>query len=354
MKNKILRAGLDALFYSGAYRALAPMTQGLGAIFTLHRVLPHPPSNGPVAERFHPNGILEITPDFLDASIIAIRAAGLEIVSLDSLADRLRHGHDGSRFVAFTLDDGYRDNLQHALPVFQRHQCPFTVYVATDFPQGTARLWWVALERIVAGASRISALSAGRDETFECRSVAQKTRAYNTIYWLLRALDEDQRHQAIDAIAQAHDFDIGALAGELAMTWEELAVLAGDPLATIGAHTISHPALASLLVARMIAEIARGRDIIRDHLGVEPRHFAYPYGDPGSAASREFVAVRGLGFETGVTTRKGMLFGRHRDHLTALPRISLNGDYQAARYVELFLSGAPFALLNGFRRVNVN
>lgn len=312
LKNKILHAGLDALFYSGAHRALAPVTQGLGAIFTLHRILPHPPSDEPVAERFHPNRILEITPEFLEAAISGVRAAGLEIVDLDTLAHRLRNGHDGSRFVAFTLDDGYRDNLQYALPVFQRHQCPFTVYVATDFPQGTARLWWVALERIVAGAERISALPAGRDETLECRTVEQKTRAYNTIYWLLRALDEDRRHQAIDAIAQVNDFDIGALAGELAMSWEDLATLAGDPLATIGAHTISHPMLSSLVEAQMIAEIARGRDIIRDHLGVETRHFAYPYGDPGSASSREFVAVRGLGFDTGVTTRKVRAWSRNR------------------------------------------
>ena len=138
------------------------------------------------------------------------------------------------------------------------------------------------------------------------------------------------------------------------MTWEELADLAREPLATIGAHTISHPALASLVEARMVSEIARGRDIIRDHLGTQPQHFAYPYGDPASAAAREFGAVRGLGFKTGVTTRKGVLFAGHRDHLAALPRISLNGDYQATRYVDLFLSGAPFALWNRFRRVSAD
>jgi len=37
----------------------------------------------------------------------------------------------------------------------------------------------------------------------------------------------------------------------------------------------------------------------------------------------------------------------------ALPRLSLSGDYQKLRYVEALLSGAPFALLNGMRRVKV-
>jgi hypothetical protein len=41
-----------------------------------------------------------------------------------------------------------------------------------------------------------------------------------------------------------------------------------------------------------------------------------------------------------------------KDHLTALPRVSLNGDYQSLTYTALYLSGAPFALWNGFQQVN--
>ena len=40
------------------------------------------------------------------------------------------------------------------------------------------------------------------------------------------------------------------------------------------------------------------------------------------------------------------------DHLTALPRVSLNGEYQSSVYTRLYMTGAPFALWNRFRRVN--
>jgi hypothetical protein len=63
----------------------------------------------------------------------------------------------------------------------------------------------------------------------------------------------------------------------------------------------------------------------------------------------EFELARELGARTGVTTRKGLIQRRHVAAMTALPRVSLNGDYQHPRYVKVFLSGAPFALSRAIR-----
>jgi peptidoglycan/xylan/chitin deacetylase (PgdA/CDA1 family) len=95
-----------------------------------------------------------------------------------------------------------------------------------------------------------------------------------------------------------------------------------------------------------------GVEAIENELGVSPVHFAYPVGDGTSAATREFETAAKVGFRTAVTTRPGVLFADHADYLTALPRISVNGGFQRLRYLDVLLSGAPTALMNGFRRVD--
>src|SRR5258708_22217769 len=47
-----------------------------------------------------------------------------------------------------------------------------------------------------------------------------------------------------------------------------------------------------------------------------------------------------------------MMFPESADHLTALPRVSLNGNYQDTRIFPVLTSGAATAMWNGFRRVD--
>jgi peptidoglycan/xylan/chitin deacetylase (PgdA/CDA1 family) len=81
-------------------------------------------------------------------------------------------------------------------------------------------------------------------------------------------------------------------------------------------------------------------------------HLAYPYGDKVAAGPREFALAHGCGFKTAVTTRPGMIFPESAAHLTALPRVSLNGNYQDARILPVLTSGAATAMWNGFRRID--
>jgi peptidoglycan/xylan/chitin deacetylase (PgdA/CDA1 family) len=338
--TSMLKALLSALHYCGADRLVAPLTRGVGAIFTLHQVRPDTPA------AFEPNRILRVTPQFLEQALLEIRRAQFEVVSLDEAHFRLLEG-DLRPFVCLTFDDGYRDNLEVAYPIFKRLNLPFAVYICTDFADGRGDLWWLALEQAIGRAETLTVRMDGRQRRWPCRSAAEKDAAFHAIYWWLRRSREDDARAFVAELCRATGFDPSRLCADLVMGWDEIRRLAADPLVTIGAHTRRHFALAKLAPGEARDEIAQSVARIEREVGLPCRHLSYPYGDPLSAGAREFQLARELGLRTGVTTRKGLLQPQHASMPTALPRVSLNGDYQHPRYLKVFLSGAPFALAAG-------
>jgi peptidoglycan/xylan/chitin deacetylase (PgdA/CDA1 family) len=343
----LIRTGLEALYFTGSHILLRPFLRGVGAILTLHHVRPAR------SEAFQPNRLLEVTPDFLEEVIVRLKRADIDLITLDEMRRRLVERTFWRRFVCFTFDDGYRDNLRHAYPILQRHRVPFAMYLPTSFPDRLGELWWLALEAAIARNDRIGIVIDGKDRRFDCRTTAEKYEVYSAIYWWLRDLPTEQDlREAVRDICNRYRVDMAAFCDELCMTWPEIAELAADPLMTVGAHTVNHVRLRKVTDEMARSEMANSAAIIEAALGTRPRHFAYPVGDATSAGPREFAIAAELGFETAVTTRPGVLFPEHREHLTALPRITLNGEFQRLRHVKVLLSGTATGIRNRFRHVD--
>jgi len=342
--TKALKTVLSALHYSGADRLAAPFTGGDGVIFMLHQVVPGEPRG------FDPNGILKVTPEFLDGVIRQVRGSGFEIIALDEVKARLQGDSAGRKpFAVFTLDDGYKDNRDFAYPVFKRHDASFTIYVPTAYADGHGELWWLAFEEALRRLPHVDVDCDGVVRSYSLATDAEKSRAFHELYWWLRKIPEEPARAVVRALAEKAGFEVASLCRELVMDWNEIRALADDPLVTIAAHTSNHFALAKLRPEDARREIADSVARVEQELGKPVRHFSYPYGDEGSAGQREFEIARDLGIETAVTTRKGLLRNGHADAMTALPRLSLNGDYQDIRYVKVLLSGLPFALRDGVK-----
>jgi len=347
MKKAVLRTALETLYFTGAHRLLQPLLGGVGAILTLHHVRP------PRADAFQPNRLLEVSPRFLDDVLASLRRANVDIITLDAMHRRLAECDFRRRFVCLTFDDGYRDNLHHALPILRKHGAPFTLYLPTSFPDRAGELWWLTLEAVIAKQSRIALTMDGEDRRYECGSTEAKYELYEHIYWWLRSLEsEDDLRRAVRELASRYGVDDTAFCKDLCMTWSEIGEVADDPLATIGAHTVNHVMLRKASDEAVRNEMRQSAAVIEAALGERPEHFSYPVGDRTSAGPREFAIAAELGFKTAVTTRPGVLFPEHAAHFTALPRISLNGEYQRSRYVKVLMSGAATALWNRFRRVD--
>ncbi len=348
LSAQILATGLEAIHASGLHRVAPRFMTGVGAILTFHHVRPARPDG------FQPNRNLEVTPEFLDELLTGIRAWGHEIVSLDEAHRRLTDGDFRRRFVVLTFDDGYRDIHDFAYPVLKRHDAPFTIFVASRFADGAGDLWWVALERAIAASERLETTIGTATYSFTLADDGARQNAFATLYWALRALhDESEMRAIIQEMAEGAGVATDTICRELCMGWQEIAGLAAEPLVTVGSHTDTHLMLAKAPADQARADIARSLARMEAELGVRPGHFCYPVGDRTSAGPRDFRMAEEFGFKTAVTTRRGMLYPQHRDHMTALPRVSVNGNFQKLRYTETILSGVPTALNNMFGRLDI-
>ena len=335
-RHQAIAAGLGLIGATRLDRACRGFARGRGIVLMLHSVTPAQDT------LFRPNAALEITPEFLGRTLDVLSAEGFEFVSLDAIPDRLREGGRTAPFAAVTFDDGYRDNRDHALPTLRARGIPWTVFVTTEFAGGTGRLWWVELERALARLGEIRLPDPRGGIVLPARTAAQKTRAFATLHARARAATRGALLDDLDRLADAARLDPRAILRDLCMDWDELTDLSSRPGVQIGAHAITHHALARLGPDEARSEIMGGRRILQDRLGMPISHLAYPYGDPGAAGAREFDLARQAGFRTAVTTRPGHLSAHHADTLQALPRVSINGHFQRAAAIRTLASGVPF------------
>jgi len=340
LKYAAIRAAFEGLALSGMPRLIRGRSACRGVIFTLHRVLPEPPKT------FAPNAILQVTPAFLGYAIERVRKLGFDIVDLDEAIRRVQSDGPEKPFVVFSFDDAYRDNLAHALPILRHLECPFTLFVPTALVDGVGDIWWQALEDILAAQTAINVPGkAGQAELFDLASTADKQHAYDTLYWRMRKMPEPERVALMHELAGQYGYDLARQCRELIMDWNQLKTFATERLCTIGAHTVHHYELAKLPAAEAQGEIEESLRVLNAQFGKTPRYLSYPIGGLASAGPREFDIAKKLGLRAAVTTRPGGLYTADRNALHSLPRVSLNGLFQARRYVDVFATGAIFSRL---------
>lgn len=336
-KRAVISSGLEV---ASAFNALGLFggARGCGAIFTLHHVRPRP------NKAFQPNDLLEVTPEFLEAAILTLKGEGYDFISLEEIPARL--AEPTSRpFACFTLDDGYRDNAAFAAGIFTRNQTPFTIFLTSGFVDRSRTMWWETLDTMLNHADRIEFDFGDGSETLAASTAAQKLSAFNRIADYINTANELSAVERLDSEAIRLGVDPYAIVADLTMDEGELKTLAANRLVSFGAHTVSHRGIARLSPGDAEAEIAGSLKAAAAITGKVPKAFAYPYGDARSFAPRERCTLKRLGVDMAVTTRPGTLKSEMAADLMALPRISLNGLYQKARYVRALASGIPFRLM---------
>ncbi len=322
---------LELAYISGLWRLREQARGGAGIILKFEWVRPARDA------AFQPLKAHEITPQFLHRLILALKRWPFDIVSMDEACRRAQAPQSGRRFVVLSFDGGTRDFIDYAWPLLSGHQVPFSVYLPAAFPDGLGRMWWLALEQAIATQDRVNMVIDDIRRYFETADVAGKYLAHHYLDGWLRSLPPRELGLAIDDLCLRYDVDLAALSRAAAMTWDDVAIFSGDPLATIGSSTLNYPILAHLDDAAARREISMGQAVAEAALPMSPRHFAFPFGDKAAFGARDIAMATEQGFASAVTSVSGVVEAGANLH--ALPRLAWDGRRNSLRGLRVMMSG---------------
>jgi peptidoglycan/xylan/chitin deacetylase (PgdA/CDA1 family) len=319
------------------YTLLSPWYSGCGSILMFHRLC-----KAGEKSSINSNSALEVTPEYLEEIILFFNKKGYDFISIGDVPRILNTGKQAHKFVVFTFDDGYTDNYTLAYPIFRKHKVPFTIYVATSFPDRTAVLWWYMLDELLSNNIIIEFDANGTHYRFACPDVQARESAFVSIRAIIMKCNASSFPCVLQAIFQKYGIDPKKTSNRLAIGWNMLREMSKDRLVTIGAHTVNHISLRNLSEAELYHEIVHSKNLIESNIGLPVKTFSYPFGGEKEAGIREFEAVKKTGFDTGTTTRLSNVFKQHKGCLEALPRWNVDGNNEDVGELEYVSGYAPF------------
>ncbi len=199
--------------------------------------------------------LLSVSPENFEKQLTYLRN-NFKILRLKELVHDLQSKRLTRGSIVITFDDGYVDNFVNALPILEKLQIPVTVF--------------------------ITAGKIGSSEPF---------------YW---DKNTDKRDQG------------------RAMTIEELKNIVKSPLVEIGAHTMTHPHLATLATEKQRYEIEESKKILENILGTPITSFSYPFGGREDFNDETMKIVKQAGFNVACATIMGNV--KNNSPLFAMPR----------------------------------
>jgi peptidoglycan/xylan/chitin deacetylase (PgdA/CDA1 family) len=305
LKSQLKRAAVSVLYWSGALWLLAAVALRRKAIVLMyHRVLP-----AQARADSHSADAIVVSARTFERQMEFLRRH-FRPLAPGEFAAALRNGDFAARSCLVTFDDGWYDNLEHALPVLRRHGVPATIFVATDYIGGTHCFWQERLARLLWSIWRGGADGRAFARELTGTSIPEQDEARVRV--AIRAFVSDVKSQSAAAVTEliarceAHLDSKGIThldnGNDRFMSWEEVGQLATSGVVTIGSHARTHTPLTLLPGEHALAELRESAAILRERLQQEPRFFAYPNGNH-SAATEDLVAR--AGYQLAFTTDSG-------------------------------------------------
>ncbi|WP_028671355.1 polysaccharide deacetylase family protein [Saccharospirillum impatiens] len=320
----------------------APMNRLMGGlrnqclpVFMLHRM------------QDKPLGVSGHNPDTLRAALAYVRQQNYHPISLRTLIEHLREGTPlPTRAVAFTMDDGFYDQAEIAIPIFQEFQVPVTVFIATGLPDNEWWSWDYKLEYLIMSRMKGGQKLHIGSQAWQLENTNKNTRraCLRSVRSFIKGQDGTGHDDYVDDISQQLGCDLPPLPPPAyrAISWSQARALESQGV-EFGPHSHRH----NILQAQSLTDAEREIRHSWSRLKAELKHplpvFCYPTGRTGvDFGPREMAIAQHIGLRAAFSADAGYidLGPDAKNNLFALRRFAfpekLNDFRQYCSWLERF------------------
>lgn len=239
----------------------------------------------------------------LERQLRVLRQVARIVPLQQALADLAARRPRGARNVALTFDDGYRDNLDDAVPLLERLGLPATFFLVPDLLSRRGRPWWEVLAWAFARSGR--ARLRWEDEDYQLSSPGPRRLALERVAQRLKWRDGVAREAALDELVDELCPSGSARADELFLDWEGARALVERGF-SVGSHSMRHRILSREHQDEQQRDLEESRRQLEAALHVPVTLLAYPNGTPADYDQVTIDAAARAGYTHALTTMAGV------------------------------------------------
>jgi len=264
-----------------------------------------------------------ITQKQLDQHVTLLKKA-FNILSINEALLKLTSGTLPKNSLVITFDDGYKDNVENALPVLKKHKVSGLFFVCPGLIESEYMWNDVLVEYLQAEnskqkiASVLNEYELDRDEIID--SLGSNEKGISKIVSLVKYLESNERSDLCKSLLSK--IDTSKL--KQLMSADNINQLDKSGM-DIGSHSLTHPILSCQNNDQALNEIVASKVKLEELISSEIRYFAYPNGKLNRDYNDSHAKmVEDAGYQAGFSTNWGTL--NHAEDNFHIPRVSTSGS----------------------------
>ena len=270
------------------------LMQRKAVVFTLHRF------------KDDQNGVTGYSSEYLDQALSYLHDNGYQFISLEALIDTLHKKKSLPRkAVCFTLDDGHLDQATIAIPVFEKYNCPVTIFLITKFTSGQDWPWFNKIRYIFTSTTKksisLNILGKSINFDFSIKSPIECSREYIA---LCKTLPESELYTALDILSHEAGIAIpvSPVRSAQPIPWY-LARSIESKNVKFAPHSATHIVLSRLSQERATEEMHEAWCKLEENLSDPLKVFCFPNGRRDEDfTNRDLLIAKRLGYSAVLTT----------------------------------------------------